>query len=194
MGRREEKKQETRERLRAAAFGLFERRGYDATKIDDVARAAGVSPRTVYRYFPSKADLIYWDTAENIARLKELIASRPKAEPPFAVLRETLIAFAPTLDTEVSVQRGQIIAADQTLYRYSLEMRDALGSAMGEALVQRGGPGASEPERRLLGHLGMTILLVAGREWRDAGRGRGRLCDYLAHVFDAMPRLVRMTR
>ena len=194
MGRREEKKEETRERLRAAAFALFDRRGYDATKIDDIARAAGVSPRTVYRYFPSKADLIYWDTADNIALLRELIASRPKGETPFAVLRETLTAFAPRLDTDVSVQRGQIIAADPTLYRYSLEMRDSLGAAMGDALVKRGGPGGSDSERRLLGHLGTTILLVAGREWRDAGPGRGALSDYMARVFDAVPELVKLTR
>src|SRR3954469_23989174 len=138
MGRREDKKRETRERLRAAAFALFDKRGYDGTKIDDIAHAAGVSPRTVYRYFPTKAELVYWDTADNVAFLQELIASRPKSESPFDAVRAAFIEFAPRLDTEVSVQRGLLIAADPTLYRYSLEMRDEIGSAVGQALVARG--------------------------------------------------------
>lgn len=40
-----------------AAEDLFYRRGFHATPVDDVVRAAGVTPRTLYRHFPSKAEL-----------------------------------------------------------------------------------------------------------------------------------------
>ena len=192
MGRREEKKQETRERLQAAAFALFEQRGYDRTKVEDIARAAGVSPRTVYRYFPTKAQLVYWDTAANIDQLQALIASRPKTEGPFEAMRAAFVHFAPNLDTAMSVDRGRLIAADPTLYRYSLEMRDALGAAVGQALVDRGGGGVSEAQRRLLGHLGMAVFLIGGRQWRDSGPGRGQLSDYIGRLFDSLASLVTM--
>ncbi|MCI7457381.1 TetR/AcrR family transcriptional regulator [Actinomyces urogenitalis] len=47
----------TRAALQEAAFRLATERGYEATTIDDVAAAAGVSRRTVFNYFSSKADL-----------------------------------------------------------------------------------------------------------------------------------------
>jgi AcrR family transcriptional regulator len=194
MGRREEKKQETRERLQAAAFALFERRGYDRTKVEDIARAAGVSPRTVYRYFPTKAELVYWDTAGNIEHLQNLIASRPKSESSFAAMRAAFVEFAPNLDTTVTVDRGRLIAADPTLYRFSLEVRDEIGTAVGQALIARGGDRASDAERRLLGHLGMAALLAALREWRDSGPERMQLPEYLASLLDSMASLVTMGR
>jgi AcrR family transcriptional regulator len=192
MGRREEKKQETRERLQASAFALFEQRGYDGTKVEDIARVAGVSPRTVYRYFPTKAELVYWDTQANIESLQALIAARPVEEPPYVALRAAMIDFAPRIDTTVTVARGQLIAADPTLYRYSLEVRDQIAEGVGRALVKRGGRGATESDLRVLGHLAMAIFLVAARDWRDAGPERGQLCDHFARRLDGLPGLVTM--
>jgi AcrR family transcriptional regulator len=194
MGRREEKREETRERLRSAAFALFERDGYEATKVDDIARAAGVSPRTVYRYFPTKADLVYSGTPSNIAQLANLISSRPSSERPFTAMRNALLDFAPTIDTGLTVDQSRIIAANPTLYRYSLETRDEVAEAIGEALISRGGPGGSDADRRLLGHLGMSAFLVATREWRDAGPSRKTLSHYLRATLTAIPRLARMSR
>src|SRR4051812_12086152 len=192
MGRREDKKRETRERLQAAAFARFQQHGYDESKIEDIAQDAGVSPRTVYRYFPTKADLVYPDTGDNAAAVSRLIADRPASEPPFTALRAALVQFAPTLDSEVNFARGRLIAIDPTLYRYSLEVRDRMGNAMGQALVDRGGDGGSESDRRLLGHLAMAALLVALRTWRDEGDESETLAEHAASTLDAIPRLVKM--
>jgi AcrR family transcriptional regulator len=192
MGRRDDKKRETRERLQAAAFARFQRDGYDETKIEDIALDAGVSPRTVYRYFPTKADLVYPDTGDNVATVTQLIAERPPSEAPFVALRAALVQFAPTLDSEVNFARGRLIAIDPTLYRYSLEVRDRMGNAMGQALVDRGGAGATEADRRLLGHLAMVSLLVALRTWRDEGDDADSLAEHAARTLDAIPRLVKM--
>lgn len=43
------------------AIRLFTERGYEATTVTDVAEAAGVSPMTVYRHFPTKEDLVLVD-------------------------------------------------------------------------------------------------------------------------------------
>jgi hypothetical protein len=109
-------------------------------------------------------------------------------------VRNALIEFAPGVDTALSVERGKIIAADPTLYRYSLEMRDQYAEAIGQALIERGGPGGTDDERRILGHVAMTALLVAGRRWRDAGPERKLLAEYLKGVLGAIPRLVRLSR
>ena len=55
MGKRES----TRERLLLTALELFEEQGYEPTTVEQIARAAGVTPMTFFRHFPTK-DAVSW--------------------------------------------------------------------------------------------------------------------------------------
>ena len=57
-GLREQRKQATREALRQAALRLALERGPDNVRVDDIAEAAGVSPRTYNNYFSSREQAI----------------------------------------------------------------------------------------------------------------------------------------
>ncbi|CAN5712268.1 TetR/AcrR family transcriptional regulator [soil metagenome] len=59
-GLRERKKQQTRQHIAEAARRLFTEQGFDRMTVADVARAADVSVQTVFNYFPTKEDLVYW--------------------------------------------------------------------------------------------------------------------------------------
>lgn len=77
-GLRERKKQATREALRAAALRLALERGPDEVRVEDIAAAAGVSPRTYNNYFASKEQAIVAAvTAEREARVAAALADRP---------------------------------------------------------------------------------------------------------------------
>lgn len=78
-GLRERKKIKTREAIRAATYALVEEQGYDATTIDRIAERAEVSPSTVFRYFPTKEDIVLTDGYD--ARIAEEIRRRPAGEP-----------------------------------------------------------------------------------------------------------------
>lgn len=67
-GKREQNKLEKRERIRAAAEKLFQKQGYDATTVRQVADAAGVASGTVFLYARDKEDLLFLVMHE---RLKE---------------------------------------------------------------------------------------------------------------------------
>lgn len=71
MGRREQR-DETRERILAAARGRFEARGFEATGLREVARAAGVATGTLFVHFTDKHDLLasalYDELAAAVAR------------------------------------------------------------------------------------------------------------------------------
>lgn len=53
------RKQLTRERLEVTSLQLFAERGFEQTTMDDLAAAAGVGRRTIFRYFPSKNDIVF---------------------------------------------------------------------------------------------------------------------------------------
>ena len=74
------KKQRTRQLLAEAAAELFYERGYDATTIDDIAAAVEVSPRTFYRYFPTKEDLVVAIGETSIESFLAALGSRPPEE------------------------------------------------------------------------------------------------------------------
>ena len=77
-GLRARKKQATREALRDAALRLALERGPDNVRVDDIAEAAGVSPRTYNNYFSSREQAIVAAvTAEREARVAAAVAARP---------------------------------------------------------------------------------------------------------------------
>jgi AcrR family transcriptional regulator len=77
-GLREQKKQATREALREAALRLAVERGPDNVRVDDIAEAAGVSPRTYNNYFSSREQAIVAAvTAEREAQIAAAVAGRP---------------------------------------------------------------------------------------------------------------------
>ena len=56
---RDLKRQHSRAAMIQAATQLFLGQGFDASTMDQVAESAGVSRRTLFRYFPSKVDLVF---------------------------------------------------------------------------------------------------------------------------------------
>jgi AcrR family transcriptional regulator len=55
------KRVRTKQMVQKEALRLFADKGYDQTTIDDIAHAAAMSPRTFFRYFPAKEDVVLWD-------------------------------------------------------------------------------------------------------------------------------------
>jgi AcrR family transcriptional regulator len=78
---RQRKKNATRDRIRASALRLFGEQGYDATTVEQIAAAAGVSHMTFFRYFPAKEDVALSDSYDPLlaASLEQTPASWPLA-------------------------------------------------------------------------------------------------------------------
>jgi AcrR family transcriptional regulator len=91
-GRRERKKQRTREALVDAAFRLFQEKGFEATTVEEIADAVDVSSRTFFRYFASKEDVVLTFQEEQFTTMLEALAARPKAEPVMSALRNAAVS------------------------------------------------------------------------------------------------------
>lgn len=98
-GRRERKKQQTRKALIAAALELFDRTGFDGTTIDQIADAVDVSPRTFFRYFTSKEDVVLGGLDDQYTAIFEAFEQRPKDEPVLTALRHAAHTVARRWET-----------------------------------------------------------------------------------------------
>ena len=86
---RQRKKTATRDRIRACALRLFREQGYDATTVEQIAAAAGVSHMTFFRYFPAKEDVALSDSYDPL--IAELIGQTPVAQPVIQRIRTVLV-------------------------------------------------------------------------------------------------------
>ncbi|WP_061298483.1 TetR/AcrR family transcriptional regulator [Herbidospora cretacea] len=84
-GLRERKKQKTRRTIQEQALRLFAEQGYDATTIEQIAEAAEVSPSTLFRYFPTKEDIVVQDDYDPM--ILERLTAQPAGLPPLRALR-----------------------------------------------------------------------------------------------------------
>ena len=98
--------------IRAAALALFAERGFAATRLDDVARRAGIAKGTIYLYFPTKEDLfralVRQDLLPNLAALEQAAAAHPGPAP--ARLRDLLATMAARMDAPTAAIPRPILA------------------------------------------------------------------------------------
>ncbi|MET9231872.1 helix-turn-helix domain-containing protein [Lentzea sp. NPDC003310] len=106
-GRRERKKQATRQALVAAAVRLFADRDYDEVSVADIAEAADVSKRTFFLHFPTKEDVLLADGAGRAALAVRAVEERA----PGAPLSETLAAAADRMITSAEADLPTGLAA-----------------------------------------------------------------------------------
>ncbi|NUT21813.1 MAG: TetR family transcriptional regulator [Hamadaea sp.] len=92
MGLRERKKIETRAALSWAAIQLVVERGFDNVLVEDIANAAGVSPRTFNNYFSSKAEAVTARHLDRAVKLAEILRERPADEPLWTAIRKAVLA------------------------------------------------------------------------------------------------------
>lgn len=137
-GLRERKKRLTRRAIAAAALELFERQGYAATTIAQIAAAADVSPRTVFGYFSSKEELVFLDQTDWFARLEARIVGRPAGETAPEALRgwmEEILAEWEGREDEMRA-RSRIIAGDDGLCAHKARNKERVWELLADAIAK----------------------------------------------------------
>ena len=86
-GLRERKKLRTHQAISDAAIHLFLRDGFDQVSVAQIADAAEVSKRTLFKYFPTKEDLVVHRFADHVEEYAEVVTARSADQSPLAALR-----------------------------------------------------------------------------------------------------------
>src|SRR5262245_13170255 len=139
-GLRERKKQQTRELIAETARRLFTEHGFEAVKVTEIARAADVSAQTVFNYFPTKEDLVYWRLESFEDELLRTIRDRAPGESVVSAFgrfvpetRERLAAL-----TRMIVTSPSLLAREQQIFEgYTHDLAELLGGDV-EARVAAG--------------------------------------------------------
>lgn len=135
--------------ITSVSLELFERDGFDATTVDAIAEAAGISRRTLFRYFPSKNDIVWGDFSTHVARFREALLSAPADEPTMDVLRRCVVAFndyGPDAEPELRT-RMSLITAVPALQGHAMLRHAEWCTAIADFVAARTGsrPEALEP-------------------------------------------------
>jgi AcrR family transcriptional regulator len=91
-GLRERKKEQTRQLIAETARRLFTERGFERVTVAEIARAADVSEQTVFNYFRTKEDLVFWRLESFEAELLRTIGERAPGESVLAAFRRFVLA------------------------------------------------------------------------------------------------------
>ena len=156
----ERNKQRTRRELAEAAARLFLERGYPSTTVQDIAEAADVSPRTFFRYFPCKEDVITAIASTTMDDLLDHLADHDDQESLRSVLTAMLTAsLAPVCDDPDSARAFQWMLRDTPVLRGRwLEEQRRNRDRLADALA----PWFGEHDHPLTPHLvaGAALLVV----------------------------------
>ena len=139
---RDRKARDTRTRIAAAALDLFVSRGFAETTIDQIAAAAGVGRRTIFRHFATKEAILFDHLVVRRNAAVELLRERPLDEPALvslhAVLRELCVqgydrrALAQMKDVLASNPELASAEISRGIRAFQHDLTDTLQSRLGE--------------------------------------------------------------
>jgi AcrR family transcriptional regulator len=109
---RDRQRAQIRADIRRAAFRLFVERGYDAVTTEEIASAAGVSPRTFFRHMPTKEELLLEPVRHGGAAIINLLEQRPARESPDVALINAIVARIRSFDqADIAEWRAALLVA-----------------------------------------------------------------------------------
>jgi AcrR family transcriptional regulator len=156
---RAQRRAETQRAIQTHAVRLFTERGYEATTVTDVAEAAGVSPMTVYRHFPTKEDLVLIDQHGRL--VADRIAATSVDQPLVRRIGHALIDSAGTLtggpEEQFLLARLRLMISTPALRARHLDNQYALQQAIIDGL----GDAAVDPEARFRARAAASACLAA---------------------------------
>ena len=165
---------------------LFRERGYSATTIEDIAKAAGIGRRTFFRYFDTKDDVVLWRFDQFARHAVSLLEARPAHESMLTALERALTQASEfyNQDPEQTLFVLRLTEATPGLYAQQLLQQDRWKRWFAEGLRTREQclPTALEPH--IAATAGFEAMAIAVRRWGD--EPAIGLTQHIARSFEAL--------
>ncbi|MBO0882257.1 MAG: mycofactocin system transcriptional regulator [Mycobacterium sp.] len=151
------------------ALRLFADRGFAEVSVDDVAQAAGIARRTVFRYYASKNAIPWGDFDAHLQHLRELLDRVDPSVPLGAALRSALLAFN-TFDESETIrhrQRMRVILQTAELQAYSMTMYAGWRHVIAAFVAHRSGVKTTDLLPQTVAWTMLGVALSAYEHWLD---------------------------
>jgi AcrR family transcriptional regulator len=180
------KRTRTRLMIQGEAMRLIAAKGYENTTVDDIAYAAAISPRTFFRYFPTKEDVVMWDEYDPI--VPDLFEARPADEPLAESLRAVLNEALGGLyarDRDELLLRARLLTTVPELGARLREEQRTGAKRMAEQLATRRGRPADDLAVQVLAAAFSAAIIVALERWVEDD-GKSDLLELLDRALESL--------
>lgn len=177
--------------LLEAALNLFSANGYDETTTDQIAESAGVSPRTFFRYFPTKESVLFFGEYDFIDAVSGVYLAQPDEASDFEAMANSFALLAPGLKRirKRITQYHEAVASSLVLLGRERKNHEANAETVAKVIAERRRLPTPDDECRLLASVGMLLIERALKQWLTTP-GRA-LEDIIRQEFSALPSVLK---
>ncbi len=179
---RERTRRAVRSEIASTAMRLFAEQGFDATTVDQIAAAAGISRRSFFHYFGTKEDLVLGDVAALGESVRAELEARPAEESAWTAIRAALMTLQSDGDPADDLAHARLCREAPSLRARKLEKYLYWQDLLAPDIQRRLGlPETEEPDHRARAFVAtaLTCLDVAVEAWTASGGTRD-----LVRLFD----------
>jgi AcrR family transcriptional regulator len=159
----ERRRRRTQRALQNAAITLVGTRGLAEVTVEEIAAAAGVSRRSFFNHFPTKAAALFDPDPSDAERLAQLLAAASGSAHPWQALQAALVSFVAGHENVIVVRR-RLIAASPELAQYHRTAHAHVEVAID--VWARAQPGLDDFLATLYAHTAAAILLGSFMSWQ----------------------------
>jgi AcrR family transcriptional regulator len=184
---RERKRRRLLSEIQRTALKLFTKQGYEETTIEQIAEAVEVSPSTIFRYFPTKEDLILSDEYDPL--ILEALASGPPGETPVAAVRRALTGNLKEIvdqDASLFLTRGRLMLGVPELRARLWDFLHQNEAALAGVFAAHAGRDPKDFELRVAAGAIIGAIMAAMTEWveTDGKADMVQLVDRALHQLE----------
>jgi AcrR family transcriptional regulator len=181
-GLREKKRKETLHRIAETGLSLFLANGYEATTLDAIAKAAGVSRRTIFHYFESKEEILLAYQSGIGEMIRTAVLQEPTDQTPLDAVLNALVKLNARFNSEQMIAIDRLLRSTEQLRARKHAKYMQQEQTLFEALCQMW----PQPERRnalrVAAMMSIGALRLAIDAWADEG-GKQSPQKYLREAF-----------
>lgn len=172
--------------LELIALRMFTRFGFEDTTVERIAAAAGVSKRTFFRYFDSKADVLWHAFDGEVHALRQAFAAVPPRVPIMTAIRQVVVGVNRYRAEDVPELRVRmsLITSVPALQASAAHHYDAWEHAVSEFAGARLGQAADSLYPLAIGRATLAVCRAAYDRWID--RADTDLTSYLDQALRAL--------
>lgn len=184
---RDRQRAQIRADIRRAAFRLFVERGYDAVTTEEIATAAGVSPRTFFRHVPTKEELLLAPVRHGGAAIVNHLEKRPATEAPDVALINAIITRTQSFDqADCEEWRAALLVAPGLLDKATIHTPADKERAMKLVAERMGTDPETDMRPGLLIQLAFGAADFAFQQWVLRSANRQPLDHYVIEALEAV--------